>query len=101
MHGELLIRHAQEGLKMRRKLNGACLNLEVKEGDSIWKYVITQIGPQETGTGRSVVRGGFSSVDEAWIAGELKLNEMLKEEIRKTPHSLAPWHQRGEELAKY
>ncbi len=75
---------------MRRKLNGACLDLEVKEGDSVWRYVITQIGPQETGTGRSVVRGGFSSVDEAWIAGELKLNEMLKEEKRKTPYSLAP-----------
>ena len=68
---------------MRRKLNGISLNLEVREDASGWKFIVTQIGPHEAGTGSAIVVGGFASEDEAWIEGEIKLNKVYEEEIRK------------------
>ncbi len=68
---------------MRRKLNDTSLNLEVRQDASGWKFIVTQIGPHEAGTGSAIVMGGFSSEDEAWIAGEVKLNEVYEEKKRK------------------
>ena len=68
---------------MRRKLNGTSLNLEVRHDASGWKFTITQIDAHEAATGSAIVMGGFSSEDEAWLEGELKLNQVYEEKNQK------------------